>query len=343
MKCPLVLNEVDERIWRDELEEYVPQRIYDVHSHLYRFAFNLDPNRDTGPYKKFVGEHWVDVPAGLADACDALLMPGRKVSRLAFPFPFPYPCEFAASNEWVARETAKDAASASLMLAHPKMSDEEAEAELDRGGHLGFKPYRFYSATGDAVNCRITDFLPERLIALADRRGLIVMMHISKRDAIADEENLRDLEALSAKYPRVKWILAHCARSYSHWAIERAAPVLRKLPNLWYDVSSVCESDAIDALLQAVGDERVMYGSDDVPVGVLRGKYVAFGFAWAYLSETNQSLSLVHCDGRMTFTRYEQLRAMRRASLRLGQTKQQIEALFHDTAAGLIESVRSGR
>ena len=61
-----------------------------------------------------------------------------------------------------------------------------------------------------------------------------------------------------------------------------------------------------------------MYGSDDIPVGVLRGKYIAFGFAWAYLSPSNHSLNLSHCDGRMTFTRYEQLRAMRRAARRLG-------------------------
>lgn len=339
----LELNEVDQRIWRDELDEYVPQRVFDVHTHLYRFQFNLDPNRDTGPYKKFVGDDWVDVPCELAQAVDAALMPGRTVSRLSFPFPFPYPCDFAASNQWVARESAKDPASASLMLVHPRMSDEEAEAELKRHGHLGFKPYRFYSATGDAAECRICDFLPERFLAIADRLGLIVMMHISKRDAIADPDNLRDLTELSAKYPRVRWILAHCARSYSHWAIERAAPTLRKLPNMWYDVSSVCETDAIDALISNVGHERVMYGSDDVPVGVLRGKYISFGYAWAFLSETNQSLSLVHCDGRMTFTRYEQLRAMKRASRRLGQTPTQIQAMFHDTAAGLIESARRGK
>ncbi|MGC3966665.1 MAG: hypothetical protein QM775_04645 [Pirellulales bacterium] len=88
--------------------------------------------------------------------------------------------------------------------------------------------------------------------------------------------------------------------------------MLRKLPNIWYDVSSVCETDAIDALLSNVAPNRVMYGSDDVPVGVLRGKYVSFGYAWAYLSEANHAMSLAHCDGRMTFTRYEQLRAMRR-------------------------------
>jgi hypothetical protein len=55
---------------------------------------------------------------------------------------------------------------------------------------------------------------------------------------------------------------------------------------------------------------------------------------------TAHALNLSHCEPRMTFTRYEQLRAMRRAARRLGMTRQQNEALFHDTAVRLIESVR---
>jgi hypothetical protein len=83
----------------------------------------------------------------------------------------------------------------------------------------------------------------------------------------------------------------------------------------------------------------VMYGSDDLPIGVLRGKYIAFGFAWGYLSETNHQIGLPHCDPRMTFTRYEQLRAMRRAAQWLGLGRTQIQSLFFDTAANLVDSV----
>lgn len=343
MNTPITLNDVDRRIWAEELDDFVPQRVFDVHTHIYRWAFNLDPQKETGPYAKFVGEHYREASRVLLDAVDAALFPGRTVHRLAFPFPFMQPCDFSGSNEFVARETAGDPKSAALMLVHPGTTDDEAEATLDRHGLVGFKPYRFYSSTGDAVECRITDFLPERLIALADRRGLIVMMHLSKRDAIADADNQRDLLDLSQKYPRVRWILAHCARSYSCWAIERAAATLRQLPNVWYDTSSVCETDALDALFSTVGPERVMYGSDDVPVGVLRGKYIAFGYAWAYLSETNHSLNLSHCNPAMTFTRYEQLRATRRAAKRLGLTAQQLAAHFHDTAAALVSGVRNHR
>lgn len=332
----LGIHDVDRRIWREELDPLVPARVFDVHTHIYRWAHNLAPDKESGPYAKFVGTQWREASRAVLDAVDAALMPGRKVNRLAFPFPFPAPCDFAASDRYVADQTAGNPQSASLMLAHPGLTVDAAEAELDRGRHVGFKPYRFYSATGDAVQCRITDFLPEHLIALADRRRLIVMMHLSKRDAVADLENQRDLLELSQKYPNVRWILAHCARSYSHWPIERAAATLKQLHNAWYDTSSVCESDAIEALMNTVGPERVMYGSDDVPVGVLRGKYIAFGYAWAYLSESNHALGLTHCDARMTFTRYEQLRATARAARRLGLSREQIASHFHDTAAALV-------
>ena len=132
-------------------------------------------------------------------------------------------------------------------------------------------------------------------------------------------------------------------RSRTAWAIEAASAQLRGAPNVWYDTSSICESDSFDALYSGVGIERVMYGSDDVPVGVIRGKYISFGRAWAFLSPTNQSLNLSHCDGRMTFTRYEQLRAMRRAARRLGITTSQNQSLFFDTAMALVQAARNGR
>jgi predicted TIM-barrel fold metal-dependent hydrolase len=340
MTPPVERNDLDRRIWEEELEEFVPQKVFDAHTHIYRWAFNLDPQKDRGPYHAFAGTTWSEATWELADAVDAALMPGREAHRLAFPFPFPHPCDFEASNRFLAEQVRKDKQSAGLMLVHPTLSADEAEERVLSLGLVGFKPYRFYAKSGDAVNCPLTDFMPEHLIAVADRHGLLIMMHLAKPDAIADPENVRDILRLSEKYPGAKWVLAHCARSYSAWAIERAAKQLRGLANVWCDTSSVCESDAFDALYTGVGADRVMYGSDDLPVGVLRGKYVAFGYAWSFLSETNHSLSLSHCDGRMTFTRYEQLRAMHRASARLGMTREQTQALFHDTAAALVNGVR---
>lgn len=335
----LEANDLDRRIWQEELADFVPEQVFDVHTHIHRWAFNLDPDKESGAMAAAIGAHFPEVTWELANRVDEMLMPGRHVERLAFPFPFPSPCDFEASNSYVAREVARGEASAGLMLVDPNMSAGYLEETLRRTGLIGFKPYRFYSSTGDAVEARITDFMPEHQIALADRLGLIIMMHLSKRDAIADRENIGDLERLSEKYPGAKWVLAHCARSYSAWAIEKAAAELRGLPNVWYDTSTVCEADALDALYTGVGVERVMYGSDDM-IGPMRGKYIAFGKAWAYLSPDNHALGLAHCDPRMTYIRYEQLRAMKRGARRIGLTEAQRWALFHDTARRLVDSVK---
>jgi len=339
--APIEIRDIDKRIWEEELDGFVPQKIFDAHTHSYRWAFNTDPNKNDGPYYNFAGKEFAEADWQMLNVCDELMMPGREVHRLSFGFPFSPDCDFEASNRFIAEQTSKDPESAGLMLVRPEITADEISHGVKTLGLLGLKPYRFYSSTGDAVNCRITDFLPEHQLEVANQYGLLVMMHLSKPNAIADEENLADLQYLTTKYPRVRWILAHCARSYFAGPLERAAPVLKELPNVWFDTSSVCESDAITALCKAAGPERVMYGSDDVPVGVMRGKYVAFGFGWAYLSEDNHSLNLSHCNPNMTFTRYEQLRAMRRAAIYLELSAEQIGTMFYTTAANLIADVRS--
>ena len=334
----LELTDLDRRIWDEELADFVPMRVFDVHTHIYRWAFYTAPDKEASGYRDFVRPGFEEANSALLNECDRLLMPGRQVSRLAFPFPFAEHCDFAASNLFVAEQVAGDAASAALMLVRPEMTADEIVSAVKQRGFVGLKPYRFYSATGDCVDCAITDFLPEHQIEIAHELGLIIMMHLSRADAIGDARNLDDLQHLTATYPNAKWILAHCARSYAAWPIERAGRRLAELPNVWFDTSSVCESDAIEALIRLVGTDRVMYGSDDVPVGVLRGKYVAFGYGWAYLSPANHQLNLSHCDPRMTFTRYEQLRAMRQASRRIGLSREQVAAMFFDTAVELINT-----
>lgn len=334
---PAALTAVDSRIWQEELDEFVPRKVYDAHTHIWRWAFNVDPGKESSGFGKFMQPEWREATYERCDLVDEILMPGRQVHRLAFPYPFPQ-CDFAASNRFISEQTINRAPSAGLMLVRPQTTVEEAEKCIDQGKLLGFKPYRFYAP--DPVNCRIMEFMPEHLIALAHRRGLLIMMHVSRRDACADEHNIKDMLHLCEKYPNVKWILAHNARSYSAWAIEKAAKQFRGLPNVWYDTSSVCETDSFDALYSGVGVERVMYGSDDIPVGISRGKYIAMGFAWAYLSPANHGFDLSHCESQLTFVRYEQLRAMKRAGKRFGHTAEQNQALFHDTAAGLVANVR---
>ncbi|MFN0165362.1 MAG: amidohydrolase family protein [Bryobacteraceae bacterium] len=328
----LRVNDLDRAIWREELDSFVPARAFDVHLHLTRAEFDL-----TGATKGLRRECSVEMLAEI----ERLLMPGRTVHHLIFPSPH-LRCDFTAANRFIAAEKLKTEHRAALMVVHPSMSGKAVEADVREHRFLGFKPYRFYSTSGDIEECRITDFLPEHQIAVANRFGLLIGLHLSKKRAISDPQNLDDLERLAARYPRVHWVLFHCARSYSAWALEKAAPRLRRIPNVWIESSSVCETDAFDALFTHIDPKRICYGTDDIGVGITRGKYVAWGRSWSNMDETNQTLLRSHCDGRFTFVRYEMLRAMRRAAGHARFTRAQVEDIFYNNAADLIGRVQRG-
>ena len=91
---------------------------------------------------------------------------------------------------------------------------------------------------------------------------------------MADKDNINDLERLTQKYNRDKWILAHCTRSFYPQPLDRVGERLAKLSNVYFDSAAVCEYASYDLFLQLVGPTRLLYGSDDLPACVYRGKYV---------------------------------------------------------------------
>ena len=102
----LNLTDLDKQIWDEELSDFVPKKIYDIHTHIYRWDFNLDLKKNSGPYSH-QGKYFPEVTMGLADHVDKIMMPDRVVSRLSFPFPYNYPCDFESSNKYLANEVLK--------------------------------------------------------------------------------------------------------------------------------------------------------------------------------------------------------------------------------------------
>src|SRR5690242_385860 len=97
MSADLNLTDLDRRIWREELDEFVPARVYDIHTHIYRWAFNTEPAKNQGGYYQFAGTTFAEANWDMLQACDAQLFPGRTVHRLSFPFPFSPAVDFSAS------------------------------------------------------------------------------------------------------------------------------------------------------------------------------------------------------------------------------------------------------
>ena len=65
--------------------------------------------------------------------------------------------------------------------------------------------------------------------------------------------------ALTERYPRIKWVLAHAGAGGNWGAVEAA----RTLPNVYLETATaVGAHDLLESVVEAVGADRVLYGSD---------------------------------------------------------------------------------
>ena len=318
----------DRRIWEEELEEFVPSVVYDMHTHMW-----------SEEHKGQAGLSSLRWEAGYQDHVDwaARLYPGREAHFLVLGTPI-VGIDIEGHNDWLALEIAADPQSAVNLLVVPEMTPEYVAEQVRKHDFLGLKPYRLFAP--DPANARIQDFLPESFIEVAHDLGLAITMHLSKKTGPADPDNLKDLEYYTHKYPRAQWILAHCARAFNPFMLEESVHRLKDIPNIWYDTSAVNDMYSHFLLMKYEDRKRVMYGSDNIAVGCDRGKYVTYGKAWQHFEGFPD---LTHCDPTATFIIYEQLRQERQVAEILGLSKDEIEDHFSGNAIRFLNQVRSAR
>ena len=316
------------------MEPFLPARMFDAHTHLYDLHRHRLAEEDPGlpEMNPFIRQ----VPLldrEVLKTVYSLLFPGREIHGLFFGWVF-QKVDFARINQFVAEQAAQDPLSVALMLTPPDLSPDDLAEQVDLYGFRGLKPY--YSWTEKTWDAGITDIIPERLLEVANDRELIITLHLGKRMGIADEQNVEDLVRLSGKYPGIRWILAHCARSSVAWPLQRAIDHIKDLPNLWYDTSSVTDSEVFSLMFKKVPLDRIMFGND-IPSDLDRGQMVGWGFAWALLTEeVIAKMNIPHCDSRATFVLYESLRALRRAVLQESLGPAQIQDIFYNNAVSLL-------
>ena len=316
----------DRQIWAEELEGFVPRRIFDAHAHLFW--------HDHLPVRHPKLKVWCDANHAAHQAWARRLYPGREIHYLYLGTPIPG-IRVGRHNDFIARELKKDLQSRANLLVTPDCTPDYLATTARREGFIGLKPYRMFSVNGNPDTCRIREFLPEAQLEVANDLGLWVTMHLSRYHGAADRHNLRDLEDFTLRrYPRIKWILAHCARSFTYWPIRESVERLRELPNIFYDLSAVCDVRPILTLFKAENVRRIFFGSDGISPTFFRGSYVALGRSWIAVTKAHFSEKIFpHCDGRPILAIYENLLAIRQAAELAGFGKKEVEAIFWSNAA----------
>lgn len=320
----------DRELFERELNGFVPPRVFDAHAHLYRSEF----------FSSDVPELVKQFPVmGLKEFTELIedITPGRQTSGLFFGWPHPA-IDIEANNRFVRDETRTDASSRAQMLITPEMDPEFVREIVRRDSFVGLKCYHVYSRQRPTFDAPIPAYLPEEHVRVAHEEGLSITLHMVRARAMADKSNQDVIRSWAAKYPNARFILAHAARGFNpHHTIEGIA-ALKGLRNIWCDTSAVTEVGAFEAIVRTLGVGRLLYGGD-APVTHIRGRCVAIGDSFLWLSDSNTNFGTAYGDCRPALVGFESLRALKLACWNLHLSESDVEKIFWGNSAEIFHLV----
>lgn len=324
-----VVADADRQLFDRELESFVPGRIFDAHAHWFCAShFPVDatpPLIQAGP---------AVVGAEVFDRAIGELIPGRPTEGLFFPFPHPL-VDVAAENAFLHEQLQLRPKSRGQMLITPQHDAEEIRQQVRRCGFVGLKCYHVFSPHRPTFDSPIEQFLPESHARLAHEEGLSITLHIVRTNALADPVNQQTIRRYCERYPNMRMILAHAARGFNPHHTILGVESLRGLANVWFDTSAVTDSGAVEAILRVFGHRRLLYGSD-FPVSHLRGRCVAVGDSFLWISASNTDLTAPYGEIALSLVGLESLRMLKVAAMATGLTDSQVEDIFEGNAKQLF-------
>jgi predicted TIM-barrel fold metal-dependent hydrolase len=252
----------------------------------------------------------------------------------------------ARSNDYVA-EAARRHRLPALLFTDPQWPAEELGRRLEAGGFVGAKVYLSFAPEAiPREDIHIFDFAPPHQLAELDRRRGILMLHLPRPGRLADAENLAQLEAIDERFPNLQTIVAHVGRAYCPEDVGDGLARLARTRHLRVDISANTNEWVFARLLEAVGPQRVLFGTD-LPILRMRmrrvcedGRYVNLVPPGRYGDLANdphmREVGPAEAE-ELTLFLYEELLAFRRAAEAVGLSRRELEAVFHHNAAAVLE------
>ncbi|NLX06290.1 MAG: amidohydrolase [Phycisphaerae bacterium] len=311
------------------LNDFVPDRVYDVHAHLWR-------RQDWGDDPPLIVQA-APVEVGLDVYRKAIgwILPDRKVHGLHFAFPAVFPTDTASQNRWVAEQIRRDPLARGQYFVRPDDDPDFTAAEVKRLGLRGFKVFTGFLNRPDKENAEIPEYFPEWIARLADREGWTVTLHQHRSRSLADPSNIHWINHYCRNYPNMRLILDHCARGFNPYHLIEGLRRLERHPNLYVDTSVACNPLAVIACLQFFGAKNVLYASDFF-CSHLRGTNFPVGDSFMWLDEDAPIWDGVAYGRRPVLIGLENLRAVRCAFEVLRLSDRDVEDYFWNNAAELL-------
>ena len=313
----------DREFFERELQSFVPDTVFDAHVHLGRrtdfgplhadLVANTPSATDIRIYQDQIS--WLMPERILAGA---ILIPNTLLER-----------NLARGNEFVAEQVLGNPGFRNCLVVCPRVKPEDLSDDICRYKPIALKCYHLMSSREPTMDSALEEYLPDSIMQIADKAGLAVVLHLVRPEALADNLNQETICRYSRNYPNTKLILAHAARGLNPSTTVRGLDAISGLDNVYFDVSSVCEGGAIEAIIRTYGPERLMWGSDYV-FSHLRGRCIAVNdsFVWLFDNNTNLAKLTGRSDYQFTLVGLEVLRNLKYACLNCRLNDTQVEAVF---------------
>ncbi|MCQ2427056.1 MAG: amidohydrolase [Clostridia bacterium] len=341
------VTEYDRRVYNEELKDFLPSHIFDLHTHVYLKEHLEKPA--PGEVRRTVT--WPDLVAeddSVEDLIETyrLMFPDKKVDALMFSTTK----AIEKGNAYIV-DCMKKTGWPGLYFSHPLQSGDEIEREIMKGGFIGLKSYLSLSPKYlPEKEIRIFDFFPHAQLAALNRMGAILMLHIPRDGRLKDPVNLAQIIEIREKYPDIRLVIAHIGRAYTATDVGNAFEVLDAAGcGFTFDFTANCSEYAITECLRHAGPANLMFGTD-MPILRMRcrriddnGRYVNLVPPGLYGDISGDPhMREVPADeaDRITFFAYEELLAFKRAVKTLGLTEKDVEDVMCGNAVRLCEAAK---
>ena len=268
MKPYFELTELDRNFFGEYIGPRLPKKVFDIHVHL-----NLPEHIEMVPKERWLSDWALEcghlLPVEDAFSCAKELFPDVEYSIAGFPWPIKE-ADIDNNNEYLARMSVERKISP-FMAVRPEWNVEEIEKTLIEGRFVGFKPYPDMVSGVKGADISIFDFCPQTQWEVLNRNKKAVMLHLPRKDRLADKDNIKELQEIRQRYPDVKIIIAHFGRSFNPYYLRLGLEGLGNPDEYYFDTTAVINPEVYSIAFDKISGEHILYGSD-LPITLWHGK-----------------------------------------------------------------------
>ena len=323
---------VDKEFYIQELKSRMPARILDAHIHM-NLPMHIKYISKERVLSDWAFEAGLILPVYKAFENAKKMFPETEYSAFGFPWPI-QEADLKGNNAYLLEQKSKYPIHP-FMSVDPNMTVSYIEENLTN--FQGYKPYPDLVSNIKGAEISIFSFLPHEQLEILNKYKKAVVIHLPRKDRIADKNNIKELLEMRQKYPDIKIVIAHFGRSFNPIYLNKAIDEMHKdIGGFYFDTAAVLNPDVYELAFTNIPEDNILFGTD-APIMNWHGKrkwtdvtyinMVREPFSW------NNHIEGEEKENKYTFFVYEQLKSIFDTIEKLGLSKKFKDKLFYDNAA----------